>query len=129
MVFPVHPRTRKMFSEFGIHLNGDSGCRLLDPVGYHDSVCLTENARLVLTDSGGLQEESTYFRTPCLNLRPNTERPVTITLGSNRLTNAGRLSLDLHEVLAAPSRLGRVPPLWDGQTSGRILEALLKASA
>ncbi len=126
VVFPVHPRTRKMFSEFGLELNGDSGCHLLDPVGYHDSVCLAENARLVLTDSGGLQEESTYFRTPCLTLRPNTERPVTITVGSNRLTNVATLAQDLQQVLAASPRLGKLPEMWDGKTSERILSALAR---
>jgi UDP-N-acetylglucosamine 2-epimerase (non-hydrolysing) len=125
VVFPVHPRTRKMFSEFGIEWAQCNGFRLADPVGYHDSVCLTRHARLVLTDSGGLQEESTWFRTPCLTLRPNTERPVTISLGSNRLTNVARLPGDLDEMLSNAPRLGCVPPLWDGQTAGRILDALL----
>jgi UDP-N-acetylglucosamine 2-epimerase (non-hydrolysing) len=78
----------------------------------------------VLTDSGGLQEESTYFRTPCLTLRPNTERPVTITVGSNRLTNVTALADDLNQVLAASPRLGRLPEMWDGKTSERILSAL-----
>ena len=113
-----------MFSEFGLELNGDSGCHLINPVGYHDSLCLTENARLVLTDSGGLQEESTFFRTPCLTLRPNTERPVTITVGSNRLTNVATLAHDLQQVLAASPRLGKLPEFWDGKTSERILSAL-----
>jgi UDP-N-acetylglucosamine 2-epimerase (non-hydrolysing) len=125
VVFPVHPRTRKMFSEFGIELAQCNGFRLPDPVGYHDSVCLTRHARLVLTDSGGLQEESTWFRTPCLTLRPNTERPVTVSLGSNRLTNVDHLPMDLDKMLSEAPRLGRVPPLWDGQTAGRILDALL----
>ena len=99
--------------------------KLVDPVGYNDSIALTKHARCVLTDSGGLQEESTFFKTPCLTLRPNTERPVTVTLGSNRLTNAGRLRTDFQEILKAADRLGQVPPLWDGKTSERILDALL----
>jgi UDP-N-acetylglucosamine 2-epimerase (non-hydrolysing) len=79
----------------------------------------------VLTDSGGLQEESTFFRTPCLTLRPNTERPVTVTLGSNKLTSPERLPEDLEEVLRREPRLGTVPPLWDGQAAQRVVEALL----
>ncbi len=125
VVFPVHPRTRKMFSEFGIHLEQCNGFRLAEPIGYHDSICLTRNARLVLTDSGGLQEEATYFRTPCLTLRPNTERPVTVTLGSNRLTNVNTLPNDLMQLLARDSRLGQIPPLWDGKTAERIVKAFL----
>jgi UDP-N-acetylglucosamine 2-epimerase (non-hydrolysing) len=124
VVFPVHPRTRKMFSEFGLDLTGHNGFRLAEPIGYHDSIWLTQNARLVLTDSGGLQEEATYFQTPCLTLRPNTERPVTIEMGSNRLTSVSALSADLGHVLSQARRLGRIPPLWDGKTSPRIVEAL-----
>ncbi len=124
VVFPIHPRTRKMFTGLGIDLRQDNGVRLLEPVGYHDSVCLTENARLVLTDSGGLQEESTYFRTPCLTLRPNTERPVTLTVGSNRLTNVATLAADLQQLLSTSPRIGSLPPLWDGRASERILENL-----
>jgi len=101
---------------------------VLDPIGYHDSLCLTENARLVLTDSGGLQEESTFFRTPCLTLRPNTERPITVTLGSNRLTNLDRLERDLDSTLQCENRTGEVPPLWDGQTAPRVIGRLLEAS-
>ena len=80
VAFPMHPRTRKMCAQFGITLDSNHGLKILDPIGYHDSLCLTENARLVLTDSGGLQEESTYFKTPCLTLRPNTERPITVAV-------------------------------------------------
>src|SRR5690606_22197178 len=100
VVFPIHPRTRKMLDVHGINVADSPGLKLVDPVGYHDSLNLTENARLVLTDSGGLQEEATYFRTPCLTLRPNTERPVTISLGSNRLTQPNQLKADLDAVLA-----------------------------
>ena len=124
VVFPIHPRTCKMLSEFGL-VPGDSALRLIDPVGYHDSLFLTENARLVVTDSGGLQEEATYFRTPCLTMRPNTERPITVTAGSNRLTNIERLSHDAEEFLAGPERRGQVPHLWDGRTAERTLEHLL----
>lgn len=125
VVFPMHPRTRKMLSEFAIALNKSPALKIVDPVGYHDSLCLTENARLVLTDSGGLQEESTYFRTPCLTLRPNTERPVTVTQGSNRLTSLANLAADIEHRLSGPPRLGQCPSLWDGITATRILRALL----
>jgi UDP-N-acetylglucosamine 2-epimerase (non-hydrolysing) len=126
VVFPMHPRTRKMCAQFGIVLDGVAGLKILDPIGYHDSLCLIENARLVLTDSGGLQEESTYFRTPCLTLRPNTERPVTVTVGSNKLTSPERLSADIAEVLKRPSRFGEIPALWDGHTAERIVSRLLQ---
>lgn len=128
VVFPIHPRTRKQLSEFGITPSEGRGLQLIEPVGYHDSLCLTENARLLLTDSGGLQEEATYFRTPCLTLRPNTERPVTVTIGSNRLTSLQRLPSDIDELLRGPERRGEVPALWDGQTAGRTLKEILSAS-
>lgn len=126
VVFPMHPRTRKMCAQFGISLNGEAGLKVLEPIGYHDSLCLTENARLVLTDSGGLQEESTFFRTPCLTLRPNTERPITLTMGSNRLTNLERLPSDIDQTLNGALSVGQIPPLWDGHASDRILAALIR---
>jgi UDP-N-acetylglucosamine 2-epimerase (non-hydrolysing) len=125
VVFPIHPRTRKMCAQFGISLGGDDQLKVLEPIGYHDSIFLTENARLVLTDSGGLQEESTFFRTPCLTLRPNTERPITVTLGSNKLTNLGQLSADIAEVLSREPRFGQIPPLWDGKAASRIVQCLV----
>ena len=128
VVFPIHPRTRKMLTEFGLRPRSNGRLLLLDPIGYHGSLCLTEKARLVLTDSGGLQEEATFFRTPCLTLRPNTERPITIAIGSNRLTKLETLVEDVDEVLGGPERQGQVPPLWDGRTAGRILECLIEAS-
>jgi UDP-N-acetylglucosamine 2-epimerase (non-hydrolysing) len=128
VVFPMHPRTRKMLSDYGITLAASGTLRILDPIGYHDSLCLTENARMVLTDSGGLQEESTFFHTPCLTLRPNTERPVTITHGSNRLTTLATLGRDISEVLGSDKRTDKTPQLWDGCTAERILRELLAAS-
>jgi UDP-N-acetylglucosamine 2-epimerase (non-hydrolysing) len=124
VVFPMHPRTRKMCSQFSISCSQGNGLKILDPIGYHDSLCLTENARFVLTDSGGLQEETTFFRTPCLTLRPNTERPVTISIGSNRLTTAEQLASDIDQTLHGASKYGEVPPLWDGKTAERIVEVL-----
>lgn len=128
VVFPIHPRTRKMCSQFGISLEDEKGLRILEPVGYHDSLSLTESARFVLTDSGGLQEESTYFRTPCLTLRPNTERPITITHGSNKLTKLEQLTEDINQVLGSHSDHNRVPPLWDGRAAERIVDCLVSAS-
>jgi UDP-N-acetylglucosamine 2-epimerase (non-hydrolysing) len=126
VVFPVHPRTRKMLEEFRIPFMSNQSLKILPPLGYHESICLTESARLVLTDSGGLQEESTFFKTPCLTLRPNTERPVTVTLGSNRLTSLKSLSADIAALLNQSEELGQVPPLWDGDAATRILEALFE---
>ena len=128
VVFPMHPRTSKMCEQFGISLEGSPNLKILGPIGYHDSLSLTENARLVITDSGGLQEESTYFRTPCLTLRPNTERPITITHGSNRLTALPQLRSDITRALGNQERAGTAPPLWDGQAAKRTIEQILSAT-
>jgi UDP-N-acetylglucosamine 2-epimerase (non-hydrolysing) len=125
VVFPIHPRTRKTCGQFGIALDDQPRLKVLEPIGYLESLCLTENSRLVLTDSGGLQEESTYFRTPCLTLRPNTERPITVRLGSNRLTNLEHLSADIDQVLHGEPAYGEIPPLWDGRAATRIVSALV----
>lgn len=124
LIFPMHPRTLKMCRQFGIPCESNGKMKLLEPVGYHDSLCLTENARLVITDSGGLQEESTFFRTPCLTLRPNTERPITLSLGSNKLTTLERLAADADSALNGDVLTGKLPPLWDGRTADRILARL-----
>jgi UDP-N-acetylglucosamine 2-epimerase (non-hydrolysing) len=124
VIFPMHPRTRARLTEFGIDL-GNSNITILDPVGYHDSLALTQSARCVVTDSGGLQEESTFFKTPCLTLRPNTERPVTITVGSNRLIKTHEVFDRLDEVLRGSETLGEIPEFWDGSTAERVVRALL----
>ena len=127
VIFPVHPRTRNMIKLAGMHIQNGGNLKLLEPIGYHDSLCLTERARLVLTDSGGLQEESTYLGTPCLTLRPNTERPVTIAVGTNKLTCLENLPVDILDILEnRRSTIGRIPEYWDGRTAERIVKALLE---
>jgi UDP-N-acetylglucosamine 2-epimerase (non-hydrolysing) len=127
VVFAVHPRTAQRVREFGIRSDDNDALKMVEPVGYHDSLRLTESAAFVLTDSGGLQEESTFFRTPCLTLRPNTERPVTLTLGSNRLTTPDLLPRDVETALQQRNGLGVVPPLWDGKTAPRVVDAVVEA--
>ena len=124
--FPLHPRTRKMLSTHGIPCKSNNNLRFIDPIGYHDSICLAEQARFVLTDSGGLQEETTFFKTPCLTLRPNTERPITITEGSNKLTDIKCLWSDIEELLNGNTKQGKIPDLWDGHTAERIVEYMVK---
>jgi UDP-N-acetylglucosamine 2-epimerase (non-hydrolysing) len=128
VVFPAHPRTRGRLEEFGLmkRLTDGGAVRLVEPVGYLDSVGLAEQAACVLTDSGGLQEETTFLRVPCLTLRPNTERPITINEGSNRLTTIAQLGADLEEAVErrTAGRALPCPALWDGRASERIADAL-----
>jgi UDP-N-acetylglucosamine 2-epimerase (non-hydrolysing) len=120
IVFPVHPRTRARLAEFGL-AGGLDGFTLTEPLGYIDFLGLTSNARLILTDSGGLQEESTALGIPCLTMRENTERPVTITEGTNRLvgTRTEDILAGYHEAMTRP-KPATLPELWDGKTAGRI---------
>jgi UDP-N-acetylglucosamine 2-epimerase (non-hydrolysing) len=126
VIFPLHPRTRKRLVEFGLdrELMESNGLILCDPLGYHDTISLVDKARFVLTDSGGLQEETTFLNVPCLTLRPNTERPITITQGTNRLTSLEVLERDFDHVLNGHRPPGRIPDLWDGKTAGRIVRIL-----
>ncbi len=127
--FAVHPRTRRRMAEFGVAPASDA-VRLVDPLGYLEMVSLVDQSALVLTDSGGLQEETTALGIPCLTARPNTERPVTITEGTNRLVSSSRAAIGAAvEVALAPSsgrRAGRPRPEgWDGQAGVRVAAALL----
>jgi UDP-N-acetylglucosamine 2-epimerase (non-hydrolysing) len=132
VVFPVHPRTRQRLSDFALldALSAAGTVKLIDPVGYLDSVALVDAAACVLTDSGGLQEESTFLRVPCLTLRPNTERPVTISEGSNRLTALARLRSDLDAAIERRESGEALPcpALWDGKASERIADELASAT-
>src|SRR5262245_21167017 len=124
IIFPVHPRTRKALG--GLNLGAMPNLRLVDPLGYLEFMKLVSQSRLVLTDSGGIQEETTVLGVPCLTLRNNTERPVTIIEGTNALVgmNPDRIIEVGLDVLAAPRKTGRVPYLWDGKAAGRILDVL-----
>ena len=129
VIFPVHPRTRKTIAELGLteRVAAMANLRLIDPLGYLDFLNLYSSARLVLTDSGGIQEETTFLNIPCLTLRENTERPITVELGTNvvvgtdtnRIISAANAALNGSAKKSAPSI-----PLWDGHASERILDAL-----
>ena len=131
IVFPVHPRTRQKLASFGLagRLEALPGLRLVEPLGYLDFLKLMAEARLVLTDSGGIQEETTILGVPCLTLRENTERPVTVEQGTNRLVgrDPARILAAWREIRDGAPAPARVPPLWDGRAAERIADALLAA--
>jgi UDP-N-acetylglucosamine 2-epimerase (non-hydrolysing) len=128
VIFPVHPRTMKSINDYGFGASLSPGLILSEPIGYIDFLSLTKNARLVITDSGGIQEETTYMGIPCITVRDNTERPVTVTTGTNLL-----IGTDLNEVMKATGTIlsgnvkkGSIPPNWDGKTAERIVQIVLK---
>jgi UDP-N-acetylglucosamine 2-epimerase (non-hydrolysing) len=129
IVFPVHPRTRKKIADFGLgeRIENASGLRMIEPLGYLDFLNLYSQARLVLTDSGGIQEETTVLGIPCLTLRENTERPITVDMGTNTIvgTDPEKITTEAFAALdGSTNRNHQVPPLWDGYTADRILAAL-----
>ncbi len=131
LVLPLHPRTRRQLEAGGLlgsmakvpHLN------LLPPLGYIEFMSAVMSARFVLTDSGGIQEETTYLGIPCLTLRENTERPITVKQGSNRLVKIETAEAEIGKVLAGPMRIGRCPELWDGKTADRVVKSLRRRIA
>ena len=126
VVFPVHPRTRAKIHDFEIETDGVT---LTEPLGYLDFMRLYSGAKLVLTDSGGLQEETTVLGIPCLTLRENTERPITIEMGTNILvgTNPEKIKAAAFAALDDDSKHEtKIPPLWDGKAAGRICDELLR---
>jgi UDP-N-acetylglucosamine 2-epimerase (non-hydrolysing) len=134
MIFPVHPRTRRAISDYKLtdKLNEYPNIRLIDPLGYIDFLRLYSGARIVMTDSGGIQDETTALSIPCLTLRENTERPITVEMGTNLVvgTDPDDIINAANEVLSTPRDVFKVrkPPLWDGHTADRILDAILDAS-
>lgn len=126
LLFPVHPRGRERLAEWGLLAKLQAaGVRIIEPLGYLEFVSLMTQAKFVLTDSGGIQEESTVLGVPCLTARENTERPITVELGSNRLVGNSRKGIvEGFRAMLAGTRQVRQPELWDGKTSARI-EAIL----
>ena len=128
--FPVHPRTQQRLGEFGISVHGGS-IRLLPPLGYPEFVTLLSEAALVLTDSGGIQEEATVLGVPCLTVRENTERPITLKYGFNELVRAdkGAIIAAADRALSRKPEHPRRPPLWDGNAASRIVRILCEGHA
>lgn len=128
VVFPVHPRTRARLEDLGLAADG-ARFRLIEPLGYLEFLALERAAKVVITDSGGVQEETTYLGVPCLTVRPNTERPVTVEVGTNRLVgkDLDRLGSAVKDALNGRFKAGVRPPLWDGAAGRRMAEVLLSS--
>jgi UDP-N-acetylglucosamine 2-epimerase (non-hydrolysing) len=128
VVFPAHPRTRQRLQAAGLEarLSAAPGLLLLEPIGYRESLALLADARLVLTDSGGMQEETSHLGVPCLTLRPNTERPVTVSLGTNIVVGdeIERVPALVDDILAGRPKRGQPIPGWDGRAAERVVAAL-----
>ncbi len=126
IIFPVHPRTRLKLAQLG--RKEHSGIRTIDPLGYLEFLCLLSRARLVLTDSGGIQEETTALGVPCLTLRENTERPITVTKGTNRIVGQDPQLVReaVKSILSHQDKTGEMPELWDGHAADRIVQILIR---
>jgi len=131
IIFPIHPRTRKNLDEsvLGQRVAGMANLRLLDPIGYLDFLKLMSSARLVLTDSGGIQEETTILKVPCITLRENTERPITVEVGSNTVvgTDIEKILAAYHQTMSGGDSEPRTPEFWDGQAAQRIARTLAES--
>jgi UDP-N-acetylglucosamine 2-epimerase (non-hydrolysing) len=131
VVLPIHPRTRKMLadrSSLGTRVAGMKKLLITDPAGYLDFMKLMSQAKVILTDSGGIQEEATILQTPCLTLRENTERPVTVECGANQVvgTNPETILRAYRAIMDGRTRTPTVPPLWDGRAAERIVTILAR---
>lgn len=128
LVFPVHPRTRKKMAEFGLDKKLPPKLILTEPLGYIEFLSLMRYAELVITDSGGIQEETTYMNVQCITVRKNTERPVTIDVGTNHLvgTDLEKVEKVAMDILSGITKPGRIPELWDGKAGKRIAEILVE---
>ena len=126
VVFPIHPRTKNNLDAFGLSPSLNPDVILTDPIGYIDFITLIKNCELILTDSGGIQEESTYLGVQCITIRTTTERPVTVEMGTNQLVGDDYLKTEqvAQEVLNGKIKQGKIPQKWDGKTAERIAEII-----
>ena len=126
LIFPAHPRTIKKAEKFGLleRIKNIDNLILSEPIGYLEFINLLKNSRLVLTDSGGIQEETTYMNVPCLTVRTNTERPITIQEGTNKLISIDEMEYEVNQILEGNSKTGQNPKFWDGNTAERLCEIL-----
>jgi UDP-N-acetylglucosamine 2-epimerase (non-hydrolysing) len=124
IIFPVHPRTKKNINGLDTNYAVNGNFRIVEPLRYKEFITLEKYPRFVLTDSGGIQEETTYLNIPCLTLRPNTERPVTITEGTNELVTYDNIEQNIDPILSGNWKQGKLPELWDGKTAQRIVDVL-----
>ena len=127
IIFPVHPRTKKNLEDSGYIKNINKNVILTEPIGYIDFLALTKNSGLIITDSGGIQEESTYLGIQCITVRNNTERPITVEIGTNHLIGTDLNSVEkcALDILSGNIKEGKIPEMWDGKTSERIVKYLL----
>jgi UDP-N-acetylglucosamine 2-epimerase (non-hydrolysing) len=132
IIFPIHPRSRKMIEQFGLQEKVDNmkNLHLLKPLGYLDFMKLMHNAKLLLTDSGGIQEETTYLGIPCLTMRENTERPVTVEIGTNVIVGSDTelIVKEVRKIIKGEAKKGEIPELWDGKAAERIVAILAETT-
>jgi len=126
VVFPMHPRTKRNMEKSGMNVGRAAGLRIIEPLRYKEFITLEKNAMFVLTDSGGIQEETTYLGLACLTLRPNTERPITVTEGTNELVDLSNIEQESELILSGNWKKGKIPELWDGKTAERIARKIIE---
>jgi UDP-N-acetylglucosamine 2-epimerase (non-hydrolysing) len=131
IIFPMHPRTRKNLHNFGIDNNLSKNIIITEPIGYIDFLTLLKYAELVLTDSGGIQEETTYLGIQCITLRDTTERPITLEIGTNQLlgNNLNKAENTAFDIINGNKKIGSIPELWDGKSAERIVNILLNIAS